>query len=189
MYICVREFSYGFWNCSDSVIVFLFFVLLQAVKKNPIMIMYRLHLTAELKLQSLKKDGCSPSFVIKIIKMRLRMIPRIVWKRSCIKLYIIPNNNFVSSKSVNYDNHKDISVFHTLGGEGWVESLQRLRMIPRIVWKRSCIKLYIIPNNNFVSSKSVNYDNHISNHTRLRFNDNWECFLFWNQNFCLQIIK
>ena len=98
------------------------------------MIMYRLHLTAELKLQSLKKAGCSPSFVIKIIKMRLKMIPRIVWKRSCIKLYIIPNNNFVSSKSVNYDNH-------------------------------------------------------ISNHTRLRFNDNWECFLFWNQNFCLQIKK
>ena len=23
--------------------------------------------------------------------------------------------------------------------------------------------------------------------TRLHFNDNWECFLFWNQNFCLQI--
>jgi hypothetical protein len=25
--------------------------------------------------------------------------------------------------------------------------------------------------------------------TRLHFNDNWECFLFWNQNFCLQIKK
>ena len=58
----------------DTLYLFAFHLIIGG-ENNPAMMMFHfLLLTAELKLQSLNKDGCSPSSVIKIIKMKYNRI-------------------------------------------------------------------------------------------------------------------